>query len=161
MAKKKEEEKIVLERVYNIPLRRSWLKVPRYKRGRKAMRAIREFLEKHMKSEDVKIGKYLNLFVAKHGIRNPPHMVKVTVTKDDKGLVKAELLGAPKEEKKTSEKETKKPVKPKTEEKIEQELSKLEQKTKDIEKGKETKPAKKEVTKKAVAGPKDKKEKVN
>ena len=97
---KKEETKIVLERMYTVPLRREYLKVPRYKRTQKASKALRLFLEKHMKSENVLIGKYLNAFLWKHGIRNPPHHVKVTATKDDKGVVRAELVGAPKEEKK-------------------------------------------------------------
>jgi large subunit ribosomal protein L31e len=99
MAKKKEEAKIVLERVYTVPLRREFLKVPRYKRAVKAMRALRAFLEKHMKSDNVKIGKYLSMFITKHGMKNPPHHVKVTAAKDSEGMVKAELVGAPKEEK--------------------------------------------------------------
>lgn len=107
MAKKKEEAKIVLERVYTVPLRREFLKVPRYKRTVKAMRALRAFLEKHMKSDNVKIGKYLSMFMTKHGIKNPPHHVKVTAAKDSDGMVKAELVGAPKEEKKEEKKKAK------------------------------------------------------
>ena len=30
----------------------------------------------------------------KHGIKNPPHHIKVNVTKDDSGLVQADLFGA-------------------------------------------------------------------
>jgi ribosomal protein L31E len=50
--------------------------------------------------ENIKLGKYLNLELWKHGIKNPPSRVKVNVTKDDKGVVTAELFGTPKEEKK-------------------------------------------------------------
>jgi large subunit ribosomal protein L31e len=89
----KEESKQILERTYNIPLRREFLKVPRYRKTQKATKALREFLAKHMKSEDIKIGKSVNEHLWKHGIQNPPHHVKVTVTKDDKGVVKAELFG--------------------------------------------------------------------
>ncbi len=91
--KKEKPEEIVLERVYNIPLRREWLKAPKYKRAKKAVTALREFIIKHMKAEDVKIGKHLNLNIWKHGIKNPPHHIKVRAVKDKKGLVKVELEG--------------------------------------------------------------------
>jgi len=96
-----------LERTYNIPLRKEYQKVPGWKRTKKAVKAVKEFLKKHMKSDDVKLGTKLNEEMWKHGIRNPPHHVKVTVTKDKEGKVKAELFGAKKEEKKAVKKEVK------------------------------------------------------
>ncbi|MBU0471166.1 MAG: 60S ribosomal protein L31 [Nanoarchaeota archaeon] len=90
---KKKEAKIILEREYNVPLRREWLKVPRHKRSKKAAKALREFLQKHMKSDDVKLGMHVNEHIWKHGIKNPPHHVKVKVQKYDDGVVKAELEG--------------------------------------------------------------------
>ena len=91
--KQKTQSKAILEREYNVPLRREWLKVPLYKRSNKAVKALREFLVKHMKSEDIKLGKYVNELIWQHGIRNPPHHVKVKVVKYDDGVVKAELVG--------------------------------------------------------------------
>jgi large subunit ribosomal protein L31e len=93
------EEKI--ERTYNIPLRRDWLHVPKYKRAKKAIRAIREFLSQHMKvpEKEVKIGKAMNDYVWDHGMKNPPHHVKVIVIKDKDGKVSAELVGAAVEKK--------------------------------------------------------------
>lgn len=89
-------------------MRREYQKVPRWRRTKKAVKALKEFLQKHMKSEDVKLSKDLNEEIWKHGIRNPPHHVKVTVTKDDKGVVTADLFGkkevAPKPAKKTKAK---------------------------------------------------------
>ena len=96
----KTQDAKTLERVYNVPLRKEYRKGPRWKRTKKAVRALREFLTKHMRSENVKLGKELNEELWKHGIRNPPHHVKVTATKDEKGVVKAELFGV---EKKTKE----------------------------------------------------------
>lgn len=93
MAEKKVESKDVLERTYNVPLRREWLKKAKYKRAKKAITALKEFLLKHMKGSEVKVGKRANEKVWKHGIKNPPHHLKVTVTKDDKGIIKAELFG--------------------------------------------------------------------
>ena len=99
MAKKEEISKPVLERTYNIPLRRETSKVPFHKKAKKAVRAVREFIEQHMKSTDIKVGKHLNLKIWEHGIKNPPHHVKVNVVKSDDGTVKAELFGAPTEKK--------------------------------------------------------------
>lgn len=94
---------MALERTYTIPLRSEWLKSVKYKRAKKAVRAIKEFLIRHMKAADmesVKIGKYLNLDLWKHSIKRPPSKVRIVATKDDKGIVWAELVGAPKDEKK-------------------------------------------------------------
>jgi ribosomal protein L31E len=97
MAKKKAPEK-KLERVYNIPLRREWIKTAKYRRAKKAVAGVRNFLAKHMKVEvsDVKVGPKLNHELWKHGIKNPPHHVKVTAVKEaeeEKDIVKAELEG--------------------------------------------------------------------
>lgn len=97
------------ERVYTIPLRKEFLKVPKYRRSRKTITAIRQFISKHMKVGDVKIGSYLNLEVWKHGKKNPPHKIKVKThidKKDDKEFAKVELFGAPEEVKKEEEKKT-------------------------------------------------------
>ena len=96
MAAKKQDQKII-ERTYTVPLRKEYMKVPRWKRTRKAVFALRQFLSKHMKSDDVKLGTSLNQHMWKHGGKNPPHHVKVTVKKDEKGVVGAELFGAVKE----------------------------------------------------------------
>ena len=104
MAKKEEASKTILERTYIIPLRRETLKAPSYGKAKKAITAIREFVSKHMKSSDIKIGRYLNLKIWEHGIKNPPNKVKITAVKDDKGAVFVELEGAPKEQPKTEEK---------------------------------------------------------
>lgn len=94
----KSDNKIVLERTYNVPLRKGYLKAPNWKRTNKAVNTLKEFLVRHMKSENVKIGKEINDKLWLHGIKNPPHHVKITVTKDEKGVVRAELFGAKKEE---------------------------------------------------------------
>jgi len=105
-----QKELPAVERTYNVPLRKQYLKSPNWKRTERAITALRAFLKKHMKSETVKIGKELNEFLWLHGIKNPPHHVKITVTRDEKGLVKAELFGVKKEEKK-AKKEKKTPAK--------------------------------------------------
>jgi len=93
-----------IERVYNIPIRKEWLRAPSYKRAKRAIDAVRAFLKKHMKSENVKLGRMLNMNVWERGIKRPPHHVKVTAVKYDDGLVRAELIGYPVEEAKKVEK---------------------------------------------------------
>jgi large subunit ribosomal protein L31e len=93
-----------LERVYNIPLRKEWLKVSPIKRSKKATTAVKEFLTRHMKSNNVKLGKHLNENIWARGIKKPPHHIKVTAIKDDEGIVRAELHGFKMEEPKKEEK---------------------------------------------------------
>lgn len=154
MAKKKEKPKNVLERIYNIPLRKEFQKSPRWKRTKKAVKALREFIVKHMKSEDVKVGKYLNEKLWQHGIKNPPHHIKVKASKDEKGKVFVELAELPKEavfekekkEKKDKEKEAKEKSK---EEKKPEEKEPKEKEEKIEEKAEEAKQGKEEETRKA------------
>jgi large subunit ribosomal protein L31e len=90
------------EKIYTIPLRREWLKVPIYKRSRKAITATKQFLLKHLKKE-VKLGPYLNEFIWDKGNRHPPGKVKVRVEEEGERTI-AELITAPKKEVKKEEK---------------------------------------------------------
>jgi len=83
-----------MERLYNVPLRREFSKVPSYKKAKKAVTALKAYLVKHMKSDDIKIDAALNEFIWKHGIKNPPHHVKLKAVKDEKtNIVTAYLVG--------------------------------------------------------------------
>lgn len=82
-----------IKREYVVPLRRGFQNTPRYKRTHKAIRVLKEFIVKNMKSDDVKIGKRLNDFMWKHGIKNPPAKVNVVAIKDKDNQVKVELSG--------------------------------------------------------------------
>ena len=139
MAKKEEQGKVTLERTYIIPLSRELLKVPYYRKAKKAVRTVRAFMQKHMKSPDVLIGRHLNMKLWQHGIKNPPKNVKVSATKDDKGVVRVELFGAPidapkkKEEKKTAKPaQDIKPVSEKTEQKESQQEKAQEMEKEDV-----------------------------
>jgi len=149
---------MALERNYIIPLRKEWLKVPKYKRAKKAITGIKDFLKRHMKSDNIKVGEHLNLEIWKHGMKNPPHKVKITAIKDDEGTVTAEIFGkkyvakekVEKEEKKTGMagklqdalEKTKGPKKEETEEKEDKKSDDKEEKK--TEKKTESKPVKKE-----------------
>ncbi len=86
-----------MERTLTIDVRKEIHKVPAYKRAKKAVTAVRKFLQRHMKAteENVKIGKYLNLKLWEHGIKNPITKVTVIAKKDEKGIVTAELPNIP------------------------------------------------------------------
>ncbi len=95
-----EKSDIVLEREYVIPLRRKWLKVPKYKRANKAIKSIKEFLARHMRVEErdlrkVKINKFLNHEIWFRGIKKPPARIKVKAKKLKNGDVYAELAEIP------------------------------------------------------------------
>ncbi len=79
-----------IERTYIIPLRKGVMKAPKYMRAHKAIIVLRQFLQRHMKSKEVKIGPYLNSKILEHGRKNVPHHVEVKVIKNKDGIVKAE-----------------------------------------------------------------------
>ncbi|MEM2131597.1 MAG: 50S ribosomal protein L31e, partial [Candidatus Woesearchaeota archaeon] len=84
-----------LERTYNVPLRKGFQKSPKYKRAKKSVKLLKEFLAKHMKcnENDIKLGRLINEKIWERGYKYPPHHIKVTAVKDEKGIVKAELFG--------------------------------------------------------------------
>lgn len=98
---KTEERKKVLEREYIINIRSEIAKVPRYRKTEKAVTAIREFLLRHMKVYDkgkdrVKISKWLNEYLWKRGIKNPPIRIKIKAVKFSDNIVEVDLAELPK-----------------------------------------------------------------
>jgi len=79
-----------VERIYTIPLR-DVKTCPRAKRAEKAMRHIRSFLEKHMKSSDVVIDRELNERLWERGIEKIPSKIRVKAEKQEDGTVIASL----------------------------------------------------------------------
>ena len=101
MAKAKTDEpKQLLEREYIVPLRKGWLKVPKYKRANKAVKTLKEFIARHMKIYDsdlrkVKIDIVLNNELRFRGMKKPPAKIKVKAIKFDDGIVRVELVDLP------------------------------------------------------------------
>jgi large subunit ribosomal protein L31e len=79
-----------MERIYTIPLR-NVKKVPRTIRAPRAIREVRNFLKKHMKTEEVKVDASINEKVWERGIQKIPSKIKVKATKDADGIVEAIL----------------------------------------------------------------------
>lgn len=154
MADKKTEPRIILERKYIVPLRKEWLKVPEYKRASKAIKALKQFIAKHMKLYDrdlrkVKIDMLLNNEIRFRGMKKPPAKIRVLAKKLDNDIVKVELVEIPKHieferiREKKKEAEIKKKVEERTEEKKEE---KVEDKEKVSKETKEKEEASKEET---------------
>ena len=72
-----------LKREYVIPLRRKSSTVPKWRRSKKAMSVLKEFIVKHMKSDIVVIGNELNEKIWENGIKNPPGKVSVIALKKE------------------------------------------------------------------------------
>ena len=78
------------EQMYVIPLG-GVKRVPRWRRSAKAMKDIRAFLSRHMKSDDVRLGQDINERVWSRGTEKPPARVRVRAMKLEDGHVQAEL----------------------------------------------------------------------
>jgi len=94
-------KKIIIEREYIVPLRREWLKVAEFKRANKAVKALKQFLARHMKVYDrdlrkIRVDILLNNEIRFRGMRKPPASIKVKAIKYEDGFVDAKLVNIPK-----------------------------------------------------------------
>ncbi len=80
----------VEERIYTVPLKKAWA-APRWKRAEKAVRVLREFAERHMKSTEIIIDPEVNEAIWRRGIQKPPRRIRVKMTKDEDGVVRVTL----------------------------------------------------------------------
>ncbi len=77
-------------RVYTINLGKAWI-TPQHKRTDRVVNMIREFAEKHMKSNEVKLDQDLNRQLWSRGKTNPPRKVRVKMVKEEDGTVTVSL----------------------------------------------------------------------
>jgi len=80
-----------MERVYTIPLR-DVKKVPRTIRSPKAIRYIREFMKRHMKSDNIKLDADVNEKIWERGIQKIPPKIKVKAVKEEDGSISVTLV---------------------------------------------------------------------
>ena len=99
------------ERLYTISLIKA-KSAPHPKRANRAIKEIKKFLMKHMKTEEVKMDHSLNNSLWARGRRNIPTRVRIKAVKDDDGIVWVYTPEAEVIERKKEEKEEKKPEKP-------------------------------------------------
>ncbi len=93
-------ENQTLTREYIIPVRKAWLRCPEYERAGKAIKAIKQFIAKHMKVTDrdidrVKLDVYFNNEIWFRGRASPPSKVKVRAIKEGE-IVRVSFVDTPK-----------------------------------------------------------------
>jgi len=79
-----------MEKVYVIPLRKV-KNVPRTIRAPRAIRQIKEFIQKHMKSDEIKLDASVNEKIWERGIQKIPPKIKVKAVKEEDGTVEVTL----------------------------------------------------------------------
>jgi large subunit ribosomal protein L31e len=100
---KVEEEEIVEERVYTVPLGKCWIAPPN-RRASRALRVIRSFVIKHMKLEErgeeeeeeeeprtLVIDNEVNERVWGRGVQKPPRKIRIRAAKDKDGNITVHL----------------------------------------------------------------------
>jgi large subunit ribosomal protein L31e len=105
-----------ITRTYTINLRSALRECPNYRKTRKAVLEVRRFLSKHMKTDQVRLGTHLNMYLWSQGIQNPPRRFTVSVLKDG-DVAYADLEGHDPALIKASSKEEKEKVKKEEEQK--------------------------------------------
>ena len=83
-----------IERIYTIPLSGAY-NSNRRRRAKRAMKILKEFLARHMKTEagKVRISPELNDYILSHGMQAPPRKVRVKVSMGSDAIARTELAG--------------------------------------------------------------------
>ena len=76
--------------IFIIPLRHVYRAGSRVDRGRRAIRYVRRFLERHLGGR-VLLDPSISMYIYSRKIEKPPHKVAVRFTKLDSGVYKAAL----------------------------------------------------------------------
>ncbi len=85
------EEEIIDERIYTVPLRKAYWTGSRLKRANRSVRILRQFVERHMKPEEILIQPEVNEVIWARGIQKPPRRIRIRATKNDENLVRVYL----------------------------------------------------------------------
>ena len=86
-----EEEEIIDERIYTVPLRKAYWTGSRLRRANRSVRILRKFVERHMKPEELLIQPEVNEKIWARGMQKPPRRVRVRATKNADNLVRVYL----------------------------------------------------------------------
>ena len=90
-AAEEEEEEIIDERIYTVPLRKAYWTGSRLRRANKSVRILKEFVERHMKPEELLIQPEVNEQIWARGIQSPPRRLRIRATKNSDNLVRVYL----------------------------------------------------------------------
>jgi len=70
-------------KILTLNLRRYVLVASRFKRAKKAVKALRHLALRHSKAKEVKISTRLNQYIWSNGIKNPPTKITVKIIKKE------------------------------------------------------------------------------
>ena len=73
-------------RIYTVNLAKAW-DTPRYRRTDRVVNIIKEFTQRHMQTDKVKIDQDLNRHIWSRGKKNPPRKIRLRMVKEDDDTV--------------------------------------------------------------------------
>ncbi|MGD2072393.1 MAG: 50S ribosomal protein L31e [Candidatus Thorarchaeota archaeon] len=88
------EEEIIDERIYTVPLRKAYWTGSRLRRSNRAVRLLKEFVERHMKPDYLLIQPEVNERIWARGIQKPPRRIRIRATKNADSVVRVYLAEA-------------------------------------------------------------------
>ncbi len=83
------EDSIIEERIYTVPFSKVVYgrKIPRQKRTPRAMRHLKSFIQRHLRSENIIITPEVNELMWTRGIQHPPRRIRIRVVKTEDDIV--------------------------------------------------------------------------
>ena len=75
-----------IERIYTVNLAKAW-DTPKYRRTDRVINIIKEFTQRHMQTNKVKIDQDLNRHIWSRGKTNPPRKIRLRMIKEDDDTV--------------------------------------------------------------------------
>jgi large subunit ribosomal protein L31e len=115
-------------RIYTVNLAKAW-DTPKYRRTDRVINIIKEFTQRHMQTDKVKIDQDLNRHIWSRGKTNPPRKIRLRMIKEDDDTVIVSSFT----EEKMSEPEPEEPV---AEEPVAEESRVQEERDEEIQKSK-------------------------
>jgi large subunit ribosomal protein L31e len=73
-------------RIYTVNLSKAW-DTPKYRRTDRVINIIKEFTQRHMQADKVKIDQDLNRHIWSRGKKNPPRKIRLRMVKEDDDTV--------------------------------------------------------------------------
>jgi large subunit ribosomal protein L31e len=73
-------------RIYTVNLTKAW-DTPKYRRTDRVINIIKEFTQRHMQTNKVKIDQDLNRHIWSRGKKNPPRKIRLRMIKEDDDTV--------------------------------------------------------------------------
>jgi large subunit ribosomal protein L31e len=73
-------------RIYTVNLSKAW-DTPKYRRTDRVINIIKEFTQRHMQTDKVKIDQDLNRHIWSRGKKNPPRKIRLRMVKEDDDTV--------------------------------------------------------------------------